>query len=84
MNTWDVRQAEYQAEREANMKKAAELRSAYLANVAAEEKSLTAEAQALYGKDATMRPRADPDGSYASIASGPFFNKEGFQHEGGA
>ena len=33
------------------MKKAAELRSAYLANVAAEEKSLTAEAQAVPATD---------------------------------
>jgi len=82
MVTWNMRQAEALNEREANMKKAAELRAAYMTKVTAEEKALNAEAQTLYGKDAKMRPRGDPNGSYIDIARGPFFGKEGFQHQG--
>jgi hypothetical protein len=83
MISWDVRQREDAAEREANMKKAAELRSAYLAKVAAEENALTAEAQALYGSDAKMRPRGDPEASYINIAFGPFFGKDNYQQQDG-
>jgi hypothetical protein len=78
MSSYFARRAAASKEREENMKKAAELRKAYLEKVAVEDAQLEAQAELFYGPSAQMRPRADPEGSYAQIGLGPFFNSKSY------